>query len=223
MLSAFPKWELTKCLHHWEAGEGSDIPKETQLLLSSSLLKPCAAGFGWPKARVIDVWADRSGIFGKVKYLLLLWALYFSALQEATSANRQGVGCWIQNKPLAFLKAPVKLQFEKNNWAHNSLFGYDTELLEVRFLYHSTVSKEYQEEKELWNRVSFVFSKITLFCKWIWGNRTPWFKQNQRAKDNCNYTDIARAALLLKITSLYGADRLGQFCFFKSIPTFSLS
>lgn len=150
MLSAFPKWALTKSLHGWEAGEGSDIPKETQLLLSSSLLKPCAAGFGWPKAQVIDVWADRSGIFGKVKYLLLLWALHFSALQEATSANRQWVGYWIQNKPLAFLKAPVKLQFEKNNGVHNSLLGCDTELLKVRFLCHSCkVSKEYQEEKKL--------------------------------------------------------------------------
>lgn len=115
MLRAVPKWALTKCLRGWEAGEGSDIPKEAQLLLSGSLLKPCAAGFGWPEARVIDVWAERSGIFGKVKYLFLLWALHFSALQEATSANRQWVGHWIQNKPLAFLKAPVKLQFEKNN------------------------------------------------------------------------------------------------------------
>lgn len=145
MLGAFPKWALTESLHGWEAAEGSDIPKETQLLLSSSLLKPCAVGFGW----VIDVWADRSGIFGKVKYLLLLWALHFSALQEATSANRQWVGYWIQNKPLAFLKAPVKLQFEKKTGVHNSLFGYGTELLEVRFLCHScTVSKECQEEKK---------------------------------------------------------------------------
>lgn len=163
MLSAFPKWALTKCLHRWEAGEGSDIPKETQLLLSSSLLKPCAGGFGWPKARVIDVCTDRSGISGKVKYLLLLWAPSFRALQEAAGANRQWGGYWTQNKPLVFLKAPVKLQVKKNNWVHNSLFGYDTELLEVRFLYHSC-TEEYL--KSIMKRKSFEIGYLLDFQKW---------------------------------------------------------
>lgn len=99
---------------------------------------------------ILDVQANSSGIFGKVKYLLLLCALWTLKKLEVWTDNGLGTGLSKSSSKTHVWKKQTKTKQQQN--LDLALFG---------------CNREYQEEKKPWDQVSFGFPITTLLCKWI--------------------------------------------------------